>query len=156
QATAAQLNLPYGVALDSLGNLFIADRHPNTSGLIRKVVLSSGIISTVISASLPEGASVDSANNLFYTNTFGSTVFRITPAGSRTLVAGNGTTGFSGDGSSALNASLFTPQSMAMDSMGNLFVADGNNQRVRRIDGATGVMTTVVGTGVQGYNGDNI
>jgi len=156
QATAAQLNLPYGVALDTLGNLFIADRNPSSSGRIRRVVLSTGVITTLLVATLPEGVAVDGANNLYISNSFSLTVLRRTSAGTLTTVAGNSTTGFSGDGHPATDASLMTPLGMVLDGFGNLFVADTQNHRIRRVDAITGGITTIAGTGAATYNGDNI
>jgi adhesin/invasin len=76
--------------------------------------------------------------------------------GTITTVAGTGTAAYGGDGGPATNAALSTPVGVAVDGGGNLFVADYSNSRVRRVDAATGVITTVAGMGVGGYNGDNI
>ena len=157
QATAAQLNNPYAEAFDGLGNMFIADRGPFGSGLVRKVVLSTGIITTVPGAtSLPEGVATDSLNNLYISNTFSAVLLKRTPSGTITTFAGNFTTGFSGDGASATSASLMTPGAAVFDSSGNLFIGDGQNRRVRRVDAATGIVTTVAGNGQDTFNGDNI
>lgn len=71
-----------------------------------------------------------------------------------TTVAGDGATGFSGDGSSATAASLSYPQRLALDGQRNLFIVDRDNQRVRRVDAATGIITTVAGNGSIGSTGD--
>jgi hypothetical protein len=68
--------------------------------------------------------------------------------------AGNGTAGYSGDGGAATSAQLNQTQGVATDSAGNLYIADWQNNRVRKVDAATGVMTTVAGTGTAGYSGD--
>ena len=73
-----------------------------------------------------------------------------------TTVAGNGIAGFSGDGGPATSAGLDRPLAVALDNAGNLFIADRSNRRIRRVDAATGVITTVAGTGVFGFNGDGI
>jgi uncharacterized protein (TIGR03437 family) len=108
-ASSAQLGYPYGVAVDSAGNLYIADMGTQS---IRKV--SDGVITTV---------------------------------------AGNGTAGFAGDGFSALGAELYYPTSVAVDSAGDLYIADAGNNRVRKVSG--GVITTVAGGGATGFSGDN-
>ena len=71
-----------------------------------------------------------------------------------TTVAGNGTYGFSGDGGPATSAALWNPTGVAADGSGNLFIADHDNQAVRRLDAATGIITTVAGTGTPGFTGD--
>src|SRR5258706_453167 len=70
-----------------------------------------------------------------------------------TTVAGNGTTGFSGDGGPATAASLWGPCAVAVDSSGNLFIADQGNNRIRRVDASTGIITTVAGNGPSGSQG---
>jgi hypothetical protein len=73
--------------------------------------------------------------------------------GTITIVAGTGSFGFSGDGGPATSAEL-NPTDVAVDSAGNLFIADSGNRRIRRVDAATGIITTVAGTGVSGFSGD--
>src|ERR1039458_1822714 len=72
-----------------------------------------------------------------------------------TTIAGDSTGGFNGDGIPAISAELFNPNDMAIDNAGNIFVADGNNNRIRKINTA-GIITTIAGTGTAGYNGDGI
>jgi hypothetical protein len=76
------------------------------------------------------------------------------PDGIITTVAGNGTMGYSGDGGSATNAELFFPEGMVVDGVGNLYIADCNNNRVREV-GTNGIITTVAGNGTNGYSGDD-
>ncbi|MBI2860233.1 MAG: Ig-like domain repeat protein, partial [Chloroflexi bacterium] len=102
---------PYGVAVDSGGNLFIADYENHR---IRKVAASTGIITTV---------------------------------------AGTGTAGYGGDGGAATSAQLRYPNGVVVDSGGNLFIADSNNHRIRKVDAATQVIITVAGTGEEGFMG---
>ena len=71
-----------------------------------------------------------------------------------TTVAGTGTDGFSGDGGPATNAELDWPHNVSVDDSGNLFIADSLNHRIRRVDGDTGIITTIAGTGTEGFSGD--
>ena len=163
-ATSAQLSAPIGVAVDSAGNLYIAD---SSNDRIRKV--TNGVITTVagngtlgfsgdngpaISATLnaPNGVAVDSAGNL-YINDCGNYRIRKVTNGVITTVAGNGTLGFSGDNGPATSAQLNSPSGVAVDSAGNLYIADFGNNRIRKV--SNGVIATVAGNGTQGFSGDN-
>jgi uncharacterized protein (TIGR03437 family) len=146
-AVGAQLNTPYGVAVDSSGNLFITDTGDE---LLREV--SNGTITTIAGNLYSIGVAVDSAGNLYVAN--GSTVRKVTPGGAITTVAGTGISGYSGDNGPATSAQLNDAFGVAVDSTGNVYIADMFNSRVRKVSG--GVITTVAGTGVPGYNGDNI
>jgi sugar lactone lactonase YvrE len=164
-ATGAQLSGPGGVALDAAGNLFIAD---SGNFSIRKVT-PAGIISTVAgngssgfsgdggpatAAQLrPLGVAVDTAGNLFIADTGNSRVRKVTPAGIISTVAGTGISGFSGDGGPATAAQLVSPGGMSVDAAGNLFIADSGNSRIRKVNPA-GIISTVAGIGINGYNGD--
>jgi uncharacterized protein (TIGR03437 family) len=164
-ATSAQLDYPGGVAVDSAGNLYIADSY---NFRIRKV--SNGVITTVAgngapgfggggdgpatSAALsrPSGIAVDSAGNLYIAE-FNSSRIRKVSNGAITTVAGSGTPGFSGDNGPATSAQLNGPEGVAVDSAGNLYIADFGNNRIRKV--ANGVIATIAGTGTPGFSGDN-
>jgi hypothetical protein len=165
-ATNATLSYPYGVAVDGYGNLFIADL---ISSRIRKVD-ANGIITTVAgngtrnysgdggaatnaTLRMPYGVALDTHDNLFITDTGNQRVRKVDTNGIVTTVAGNGTAAYSGDGSVATNASLSGPWAVAVDSNGNLFIADQQNNRIREVD-INGVITTVAGNGTGGYSGD--
>jgi sugar lactone lactonase YvrE len=168
-ATSASLNGPLGVAVDASGNLFITDR---LNHRVRRVDAATGIITTVAgdggsgfsgdggpatsaSLSFPEGVAVDASGNLFIADAGNSRIGRVDAAtGIITTVAGVGAGGFSGDGGPATSASLFFPEGVAVDALGNLFIADTSNNRVRRVDAATGIITTVAGDGASGFSGD--
>ena len=162
-ATSAQLTDPEGVAVDSAGNLYIAD-----TGYSRVRKVTNGVITTVAgggatlgdngpatSAHLysPKGVAVDSAGNLYIADTYNQRIRKVSN-GVITTVAGTGTHGpSSGDNSPATSASLFSPTGVAVDSAGNLYIADTGNSRVRKV--SNGVITTVAGTGGYGFSGDN-
>ncbi len=161
-ATAAQLNLPLGVAVDASGNLFIADTDNHR---IRKVDAATGVISTVAGGgsgdggaataaqlNLPLGVAVDASGNLFIAEYNNQRIRKIDTDGNISTVAGNGTHGFSGDGVAAVWAQLDSPSGVAVDSSGNLFIADYNN-RIRKV-GTDGNISTVAGTGSSGFSGD--
>ncbi len=155
-ATSAELRAPMGIAVDTAGNLFIAEA-PSPIAFIRKVS-PSGIITTVAggganfagdgvpatSAALyyPVGLAVDRADNLIVAD--GARIRKVSPSGIISTVAGNGTPGFSGDGGPATSAGLGSARGVAADAAGNLFIADTNNQRIRKVS-ADGIITTVAG-----------
>ena len=166
-AVAAQLGVPFGVALDGAGNLYIADR----GNRIRKVDADTGVISTVagdgtrgfggdggpaVAAQLnwPTGVALDGAGNLYIAD-FNNQRIRKVDAGTGVIstVAGIGTHGSRGDGGAAVSAELEYPSGVALDGAGNLYIADWANQRIRKVDPA-GVISTVAGDGTKGYGGD--
>lgn len=165
-ATRASLNFPQGVAVDPTGQLYIADTN---NGRIRKVS-SDGTISTMAgvglvnfsgdggpatSASLsqPLSVAVDSAGNLYIADWFNHRIRKVSPTGIISTVAGTGVAGFSGDGGPAVSASLNEPQGVALDAAGNVYFADGADQRVRKIS-SLGVISTVAGNGRYAFSGD--
>jgi sugar lactone lactonase YvrE len=165
-ATSAQLNNPYGLALDGSGNLYIADSGNNR---VRKVA-ANGVITTIagtgvagyfgdngpaISAQFdaPLGLALDSAGNLYIADSYNQRIRKLTLNGVIATVAGNGTSGYGGDNASATAAELYQPEGVAVDSAGNLYIADLGNYRVRKVNPA-GVITTVAGTGANGVAGD--
>lgn len=165
-ASAAGLNLPQGVAVDGGGNLYIADTANNR---VRRVDAATGIISTVAGngqqgfagdgalavnaeLKLPEGIAVDIYGNLWIADTGNSVIREVTAStGNITTVAGNGTPGFAGNGGPATSAELNLPAAIVVDAAGDLFIADTANNRVRRVDHATQIITTFAGTGSTGF-----
>jgi sugar lactone lactonase YvrE len=161
-ATSAEVASPYGVAVDVRGNLYIADTN---AGRIREVD-SSGIITTVAgtdtrgysgdggmatSAELadPAGVTFDASGNLYIADLANNRIRKIDSHGTITTVAG----GDVGDNGTEQSALLDNPSGVAFDANGNLYVADYDNNRIRKID-AKGIITTVAGNGTLGYSGD--
>ena len=169
-ATQARLWVPFGVALDSEGQLFFCDTGNN---FIRRVDKNTGVLSTVAGTSKstqgngegllatfvelanPKGIALDADNNLFIADTFHNRICRVDRATNVfSIIAGNGGTGFTGDGGPAKEATLNRPHAIAVDAQGNIFVGDTLNSVVRRIDAKTGIISTVAGTGTAGSSGD--
>ena len=171
-ATLATLAQPQGVVLDRPANLFIS-----TGALIRRVDARTGLITTyagggsasggftpycgdggpAINACLfyPRGLAMDAAGNLFIADSNNNRIRRVDAATQIiTTVAGNGVPAYAGDGLSAVVASLNNPSWVSVDAAGNLFIGDVGNFRVRRVDAATGEITTFAGNGVQAFTGD--
>ena len=97
----------------------------------------------------------DRAGNLFFSDTFNNRIRRVdAKTGVITTVVGNGEKGYSGDGGPAIKAALNEPYGVVIDRAGNLYIADRLNRRVRRVDVASGVITTLAGTGEAAYSGD--
>jgi sugar lactone lactonase YvrE len=119
------------------------------------VSLSDGIPAISASLSYFSGMAIDRYNNLYIADGNRNKIRKVDTNGIITTYAGTGNGGFSGDGGPAINAELNKPVFVAIDVYGNLFISDLDNERVRKVD-TNGIITTLVGTGVAGYNGDSI
>ncbi len=165
-ATAASLNFPTSVAIDNQGNIFITDTGNNR---IRRVDAQTGVITTVVgngtfgfggdngqainaSLAFPGSVILDGAGNILISDTVNGRVRIVNNAGIINTIAGSDVT--IGDNGSAIKASLNNPYSIVLDSNGSMFIADANNNRIRKIDGATGIISTIAGSGLLGFNGD--
>ena len=166
EATSVPLYQPEQLAFDQAGNLYIADSGDN---VIREVSVN-GIVSTVAgdgdegfggdggpaTAALldtPTGVAVDASGNIYIADTLNSRIREVVAStGNISTIAGTGAAGFSGDGASATGAALNYPTAIAVDSKGNLYIADTNNHRIREVVGTT--INTVAGDGDQSYSGD--
>jgi sugar lactone lactonase YvrE len=166
EATGTVLARPAEVAFDAAGNLYIADTDDNMVLQVTPV----GVLSTVAgtgeqgysgdngsakSAVLdsPAGVAVDAAGNIYIADTHNNRIRKVT-SGTITTIAGTGVAGFSGDGGAAASAILNLPTALAVDAAGNLYIADTNNHRIRKISGTT--ITTVAGNGEQLYLNDGV
>ncbi len=169
-ATNAELDKPHGVWLDSAGNTYIAD---TDNHVIRKVDGITGIITTVAgigkqggytgdgglatAAKLrkPRGLHVDSSGNIYIADTDNHVIRKVDgTTGIITTVAGTGSSGDSGDGGLATDARMDKPRGVFLDASGNIYIADSDNHRIKKVDGTTGIITTVAGTGSAGDSGD--
>ncbi|PCJ62562.1 MAG: hypothetical protein COA79_03355 [Planctomycetota bacterium] len=171
-ATAAEFWVPAGIAFDKNGDLLISD---SVNSRIRRVDQNTGIVNTIIgngnygfngdgilssSAILngPQYLTVDRAGNYYFADKSNHRIRMVDAiTGIISTVAGTGCcAGFSGDGNAATSAQLNLPQDSVIDKAGNMYIADHVNNRIRKVEAYTGIMTTIAGTGVPGYNGDNI
>jgi uncharacterized protein (TIGR03437 family) len=160
-AVNASLTQPRGVTVDSAGNLYFTDyssvRKVSTNGIISTFAGTDTFSSvagcpgdggqaTSASMSQPEGIVADTLGNVYVSDIDCNSVRKIAPNGIITTVAGNGTSGYSGDGGPATSAQLFVPRAVATDNSGNIYIADCFNGRVRKVS-ANGVISTVAGSG---------
>ena len=168
-ATTVPLILPSAIVFDPQGNLYLAE---TASHVIRKVD-PTGIITTIAGTGTqgfsgdngsataaqldsPQGLALDAANNLYIADTHSHCIRKITAStGIITTIAGTGTPGFDGDSGPATGAHLNLPTALVIDTIGNLYFADTQNHRIRKITAATGIITTIAGAGTQGFSGDN-
>jgi sugar lactone lactonase YvrE len=168
-AIIAEMNAPQAITIDNVGNIYVAD---GLNRRIRKIEATSGVISTITgtgvvgnsgdngpaiyaTVNVPSGLCTDKFNNLYFADFHNNNVRKIdATTGVITTVAGSLTYGYAGDNGLATNAQLNGPFDVSVDSIGNLFFTDAFNSAVRRVDYATGIITTIAG-GVSGYSGDN-
>jgi sugar lactone lactonase YvrE len=150
-ATSASFRFPSAVAADSNGNLYIADgslRKVDAHGMISTLNEGAGGYGGPVTEALkgPEGVAVDSIGNIYIADTNNYRIRKLTPDGSRSTVAGTGILGFSGDGGPATEAQLNLPRSVTLDREGNLYIADSQNYRVRKVR-VSGIISTAAGIG---------
>ncbi len=165
-AIRAAFDFPYRVAVDPAGSLYVSDTFNHR---VRKIT-SSGLVSTIAgdgaigfrgdggpataaSFDEPEGIAIDAFSNLYVADRLNHRIRKITPGGVITTVAGNGADDFSGDGGPATEASLKAPQAVVLDRAQNLYIADRDNNRIRKVS-RDGTITTFAGTGEADFSGD--
>jgi RHS repeat-associated protein len=172
-ATDAKLNIPYGVAVDNAGNIYIADslnhriRKVDRNGVITTIAGSGetglgaggfsgdGGLATDAKLYRPSGVAVDNAGNIYIADSFNNRIRKVDTSGIITTVAGCQFWGFGGDGGPAtdVRARLYNPTGVEVDNAGNIYIADTRNNRIRMVDNS-GIITTVAGNGVGWYSGD--
>ena len=166
-ATKALMTSPTGVATDSAGNLYLSD---TVSAEIRKVsggninlfagtpitpgFFGDGAAANLAEVSQPSGLAVDLAGNVYIADTFNDRMRKVTTDGNIATVAGNGTTGYSGDGGPAIGAGLNNPEAVAVDAAGNLYIADAINNRIRKVTTDGNIRTIAGSSTAGGYGGD--
>jgi len=168
-ATDAKLAVPEGVAFDANDNLYIADR---SNSRVRRLDAKSGVITTVAgngeagysgdggkatlaSLTYPYGLALDEDGSIYIADTDNLCIRRVDArTGIITTVAGNGRQGFTGDGGPAVEAALYRPHVLTLGAHGELIIGDSFNQRIRRVDPGTGVITTIAGNGEEGTGGN--
>ncbi len=152
--------LRYAVCLVTIAATVALLSHPAASQPVRIIDRfaggSNGDGGPATGASLtPVGTAVDNQGNVFVADQVNNRVRRIDAAtGIITTVAGNGTAGDTGDGGPAEEASLNLPADVDVDDAGNVFIADQNNHKIRRVDAVTGIIKTIAGNGTPGFSGD--
>lgn len=168
-ATAAITNFPSGIAIDNTGNIYFSEI---TNSVVRKIA-TDGTISTVAGMvgnfgfsgdggqataaelDFPQGVAVDANGNLYIADRDNNRIRKVdVTTGIITTVAGNGTAGDAGDGGQATAAELDSSQDMALDAVGNIYISDWLNNKIRKVDANTGIITTIAGTGDSGFSGD--
>ncbi|MCU0578657.1 MAG: hypothetical protein MUF69_03835 [Desulfobacterota bacterium] len=159
----------YGLAMDGAGNLYLACPDAYAGGFIVKIDPSGGqaIIAgnrqkgfsgddgpaTAASLNWPEDLALDASGNIYIADTQNNRIRKIDPRGIITTVAGSGVRGFGGDGGPALEARMAAPRGVVVDPQGNLYIADTDNHRIRKVD-AAGRINTLAGSGTWGFGGD--
>jgi len=171
-ATQARINGAAGMAMDNMGNLYFSSWHNhrvrkvNTNGIITTVAgvgaggySGDGYLAIKARLNHPGGLAIDKAGNLYiadgasYPGETGGRIRKVDTNGIITTIAGDGNWGYHGDGGPAIQAQFYFIGNLTFDNIGNLYVADQGNHRVRKID-ANGIITTVAGDGTKGFSGD--
>jgi uncharacterized protein (TIGR03437 family) len=166
-ATAAELYNPRGIVSDPAGDVYFCDFNNNR---VREI-LTNGTIVTVAGTGVagyngdniqgtkaelwePYRVSMDPAGNLYIADPGNNRIRKLAPNGIITTVAGNGNSNYTGDGGLATSAALDFAEDAVLDTAGNIYIADSGNNAIRKVTAATGIITTIAGTGSQGYSGD--
>jgi len=153
-AIGALFSAPSAVALDSKGNLYIADSKNQSVREVSNGNLSTvvGILTTATKLNNPTGIAFDATGALYIADTGNRRVYKFA-GGNLATFAGNGLSGFSGDNGPATAAAVFDPFGVAVDAAGNVYIADTDNSRIRKVS-LSGTITTIAGNGRNNYTGD--
>ena len=168
RATSATLSAPEGLALDQAGDLYIAD---SANNVIRMVAAGTGTITTVAGTGsygyngdggsatteqlyTPWSVTVGADGSLYIADLANNRIRKVSTGGTMTTVVGNGNAGFAGDGGSGQAAQLDNPAGVVLDPGGNIYVADSGNNRVRKVNGVTSIITTIAGNADESFGGD--
>lgn len=165
-ALLAKIQRPTAVAVDSKGNVYIADEANQRIRMVTPDLVISTFMGTgdttpqdrdlpAIETNLDNayGIATDHLDNVYVASRGHATLYRVGQDGIAQRIAGTGEPGFSGDGGPALEAQIYWTNHMVADRKGNLFLADTGNHRIRKIS-ADGIITTIAGTGKKGFSGD--
>ncbi len=167
QATNASFSEPQGVVIDDTGNVYVVDeddnviRKINTLGIIHTLI-GTGVVgfggdggaATAAKLNSPGGAVIDRKGNIYIADTYNHAIRKVNTLGIISTIAGHGTiSGYGGDGAIATAAYLNFPEMVTVDGIGNIYITDAGNNRIRKID-TTGIIKTIAGTGVAAYAGD--
>ncbi|MHB8401242.1 MAG: NHL domain-containing protein [Bacteroidia bacterium] len=162
-ATSAEINSPQNISADIFGNIYFADgigviRKVNTSGIISTVAgngttgyTGDGGQATAAELNAPVGVAIDTKGILYIADEFNNRIRKVNTQGIISTIAGTGNNGFSGDGGQATNAEISSPQGLAVDANGNIYLVDYGNSRIRKVD-TLGIISTIAGTGVNGQS----
>ncbi len=168
-ATLSQVNDPHGVATDAAGNVYISDyenhriRKISTTGVITTIAgtgfgaydpTQDGGPATAAWIKWPTGIAVDPSGNVYFSDMGNNRIRKISTSGIITTIAGTLASGYGGDGGPATAAQLFGAWGVAIDLAGNVLIADQLNNRIRKVNMATGIITTIAGMGFTGFGGD--
>lgn len=165
-ATAATLNNPSRLTIDALGNVYFADagnnavRKVNTSGIITTIAgtgvagfSGDGGPATAAKLNQPLGVAFDGNGNMYIADAFNRRIRKVSPSGIISTIAGTGVSAATGDGGPAIAATMQYPNGIAVDLTCNVYFSDWSTQKIRKIN-TSGIITTVVGTGIAGFSGD--
>lgn len=167
QASLATFNNIFGLAVDASGNVYVSEYYGQR---IRKIS-TNGIVSTVVGTGVagftgdgglavnaqisnPGRISFDKNGNMYFVDYSNLRIRKVNTSGVISTVAGNGSTGYNGDGISATSASLYYPTDITLDTASNLIITDASNLRIRKVNATTGIINTIAGNGSYGFSGD--